>query len=42
MLRGLRFELLTDELHGLREHAGPNVEGAFDKARLAPHVAGET
>jgi hypothetical protein len=41
MLRRLKFELLADELDGLGEHTGSKVEGAFDEARLAPHVAGD-
>lgn len=35
MLRGLEFELLPDELDGVGEHAGANVEGPFDEARLS-------
>lgn len=41
MRRVQEFELLADELDGLGEHAGSHVKGAFDEARLAPHVAGD-
>ncbi|WP_377810279.1 hypothetical protein ABNQ38_31705 [Azospirillum sp. A29] len=35
------FELLADDLHDLGQHAGSDIEGAFDEARLASHVAGD-
>lgn len=41
MLRCLKFKLPADELHSLGGHAGSNVEGPFDKARLARYVTGD-